>query len=95
MYSCTIEMSMVASHLIWLLRTRNLRKIANEVGQTFDENSECVDWQAEGIDLEGAFLRLFSKTDRTGDDSDRGDNFPSSPVEPQHVPQKTVPVVVV
>ncbi|KAH7409903.1 PQ loop repeat protein [Phaeosphaeria sp. MPI-PUGE-AT-0046c] len=92
---CTIEMIMVASHLVWTLRTRGLRKLAKESGQTFDENPGCIEWQAKGIDLEGSFLRLFSKKDRTEDDCDIEDSLPSSPVEPPRVSSKTVRVSVV
>jgi hypothetical protein len=51
---------MVASHLIWLLRTRDMRGRAKALGQTFDSSDECVQWQAEGIDLQRMMTRLFS-----------------------------------
>lgn len=59
--SCTMEMAMVASHLIWMLRTRSIRKRAKEVGQTFDDFEEGIQWQAKGIDIETDFLKLFVK----------------------------------
>lgn len=88
-------MSMVASHLIWKLRTRRLQKLAKEAGQTFDENPECREWQAKGIDLEGPIRRLFSKKIRTGDERDLEDSLRNPPVEPQHIHPKTGPVAVV
>jgi hypothetical protein len=51
---------MVASHLIWLLRTRAIRRRAKEADQTFDESEECIEWQAQGTDLEAKFLGLFA-----------------------------------
>jgi hypothetical protein len=54
-------MSVVASHLIWLLRTRGIRKRAKEAGKTFDDFPEAIEWQANGIDLEKMFLALFKK----------------------------------
>jgi hypothetical protein len=32
-----MEVGIVSSHLIWLLRTRSIRRKAREVGQTYDE----------------------------------------------------------
>lgn len=54
-------MSMVASHLIWLLRTRGIRKRAQESGQAFDESEECMAWQAKGIDLKQGFWDLLAR----------------------------------
>jgi hypothetical protein len=59
---CTIEMSVVASQLIWLFRTRGIRKRAKESGKTFDDFPEAVEWQQSGeIDIENMFLTLFKK----------------------------------
>jgi hypothetical protein len=59
---CTIEMSVVSSQLIWLFRTRNIRKRAKEAGSTFDDFPEAVEWQQSGgIDVEKMFLALFKK----------------------------------
>ena len=57
---CTIEMSVVASQLIWLFRTRNIRKRAKEAGKTFDDFPEAIEWQQSGgIDIENLILDLF------------------------------------
>jgi hypothetical protein len=59
---CTIEMSVVSSQLIWLFRTRHIRKRANEAGKTFDDFPEAIEWQQSGgIDVEKKFLALFKK----------------------------------
>ncbi|KAF3031600.1 hypothetical protein E8E11_001052 [Didymella keratinophila] len=58
---CAIEMSMVASHMIWLFRTRGIRKRAKEAGETFEEFEEGAEWQAKGIDIEKKIMHLFSK----------------------------------
>lgn len=55
---------MVASHMIWLFRTRGIRKRAKEAGETFEEFEEGAEWQAKGIDIEKKIMHLFSK--RTG-----------------------------
>jgi hypothetical protein len=89
--SCTMELSMVASHLIWRLRTKQLRKSAKDIDQTFDENENCLQWQSQGLDLESKFLRLFSKKDVPHDglesDGDSTDTF----VAPETIVPKTVP----
>lgn len=41
---------MFISHGIWYLRTRALRKRAEEAGKTFDEFQEAIDWQNQGSD---------------------------------------------
>jgi hypothetical protein len=51
-------MSMVASHLIWLFRTRAIRKRAKAEDKTFDEYPEGVEWQSKGVDLEAKFMKL-------------------------------------
>ncbi|KAJ4299648.1 hypothetical protein N0V90_004894 [Kalmusia sp. IMI 367209] len=58
---CVIEMSMVASHLVWMARTKIIRKRANNEGQTFDESVEGREWQAKGIDLEAKFWSLLGR----------------------------------
>lgn len=69
MSSASIEMIMVTSHLIWMLRTRGVRKRAKQVGVTFDEFPEAVDWQAKGFDLE-VWCRKFmlQKKSKTKDE---------------------------
>jgi hypothetical protein len=81
---------MVASHMIWLLRTRAIRRRANEADQTFDESEECIQWQAKGVDLEAKFLSLFVK-DRLREDRDslRSDAS-NAVVAPEHVTPKLV-----
>ncbi|KAF2797474.1 PQ loop repeat protein-like protein [Melanomma pulvis-pyrius CBS 109.77] len=61
---CIIEMSMVASHLIWLLRTRGIRKRAKVEGKSFDEVAEGVQWQSEGVNLESKFKKLVAQWKR-------------------------------
>lgn len=55
---------MVASHLVWLLRTRGIRQRAKENEKTFDEFPEGVAWQSQGIDIEGKIARLFKRNSR-------------------------------
>ena len=55
---------MVVSHLVWLLRTRGIRKRAKEAGKTFDEFEEGIEWQAKGIDVGRLLKDMF--TARTG-----------------------------
>lgn len=63
---CAIEMSMVVSHLIWRVRTRDIRKMAGASGKTFDESEEGQEWQAKGIDIEKKFWRLVGREDKAG-----------------------------
>lgn len=67
---CVIEMAMVVSHLIWRLRTRGIRKRAQEEGKTFDESDEGREWQAKGWDC-GAMLRraLYRKQEFVEEES--------------------------
>jgi hypothetical protein len=81
-------MSMVASHLVWLFRTRKIRARAKVSGETFDESAEGTQWQANGIDLEKMFLGLFSNSKNVTDHSD-------PLVSPEEVIPKTVPNAVV
>jgi hypothetical protein len=86
---------MVASHLIWLLRTRDMRGRAKALGQTFDSSDECVQWQAEGIDLQRMMTRLFSKKEHSSNDSDSQNDGTETMVVPEHIVSKTVPIAVV
>jgi hypothetical protein len=81
-------MSMVASHLIWLFRTRKIRARAKEAGETFDESAEGLQWQSKGIDMEKMFLGLFSNSKDVTEHSD-------PLVSPEEVTSKTVPDAVV
>jgi len=56
-----IEMSMVASHLIWLLRTKGIRRRAKEAGVGFDDFGEGREWQSKGIDLDKKFLEIIGR----------------------------------
>jgi len=71
---------MVASHLVWLLRTRKIRKIAKAAGQAFDDNKECQEWQSKGI-------TFFAKKKMMIEQSGYGGC--------EHVVPKTVPNAVV
>jgi hypothetical protein len=51
---------MVVSHLVWLLRTRGIRRRAKEAGKTFDEFDQGVEWQAKGIDVEKLLKSMFT-----------------------------------
>jgi hypothetical protein len=86
---------MVASHLIWLLRTRDMRRRARAFGQTFDTSDECVQWQAEGLDLLRMFTRLFSKHEHSANDRNSQTDGTESMVVPEHVVPKTVPIAAV
>ena len=84
-------MSMVASHLVWLLRTRNIRRRAKDSGQTFDESEEGIQWQAKGIDLEVMVKALFAgdkvQRNKSRSDIESIDRL----VVPEDVVPKTVP----
>ena len=86
---------MVASHLIWLFRTRGIRHRAKEAGGTFDESEEGVEWQAKGVDLETKFLKLFSKTKSAEASTNAEDDTEDTHINAQHVTPKTVPNAVV
>ena len=89
---CTIEMSMVVSHLIWKLRTRGIRKRAKAEGQTFDECEEGREWQAQGIDLEAKFWKLLGREGKLG----RGGEVEAGTIEEEVAAGKnTVPIGVV
>jgi hypothetical protein len=79
---------MVASQLIWLIRTRKMRARAAEAGETFDESTECIQWQAKGFDLGKMFTGLFSNSN---DDIEQADTL----VTPEAITPKTVPNAVV
>jgi hypothetical protein len=49
--SCIIEIGIATSHLVWLLRTRGVRKRAREAGKSFDEFDGGIQWQAKGPDI--------------------------------------------
>lgn len=51
---------MVASHVVWLMRTREVRKQAKENGETFDESTEGVEWQAKGMDIKAKLVDRFA-----------------------------------
>jgi hypothetical protein len=88
-------MSVVVSHLIWLLRTRGIRKRAKEARETFDESAEGAAWQAKGVNLEKKFFGLFRK--KEDENIDGGAETPVDPEEvtPEEVTPKTVPNAVV
>lgn len=82
-------MSMVVSQLIWLFRTRGIRKRAKADGKTFDESSEGIEWQSIGIDIETKFLKLFSTKSLPEED------FDAEIDNPDRITPKTVPNAVV
>jgi hypothetical protein len=86
---------MVASHLIWLLRTKDMRQRAKAAGQSFDESEECVQWQAHGLDLKNVLSRAFSGKERAHGDSESDHDGTGPLVVPQNVVPKTVPNAVV
>ncbi|KAF2114271.1 PQ loop repeat protein [Lophiotrema nucula] len=79
---CAIEMSMVASHLIWMMRTKKFRKLAKDAGVTFDEHPECVAWQAKGIDLGAKFRKMVGMKEKADKDADAR---PETSDEEEHV----------
>jgi hypothetical protein len=93
--SCAIEMSMVASHMIWLIRTRGIRKRAKEAGETFDEFEEGVEWQAKGIDIEEKVRHFFSKKSTAEEDGLPVIGVADALANPEEVTPKTVPNAVV
>jgi hypothetical protein len=84
-------MAMVASHMVWLLRTRAIRQQAKEADQTFDEFEECIQWQAKGIDLETKFLSLFAKGSPPQDSASCISDATDTASVPEHLSPKTVP----
>lgn len=86
---------MVASHLIWLFRTREIRRRAKEAGETFDKFEEGAAWQAKGIDIEKKVLRFFSKKGRLEEITHPDRNSEDMPVNPEEITPKTVPNAVV
>lgn len=86
---------MVASHLIWLMRTKEMRKRAKAAGQTFDESEECVQWQSHGIDLKSVFSNPFSGKERPRSKSQSDEDGTGPLVVPQNVVPRTVPNAVV
>jgi hypothetical protein len=80
---------MVASHLIWMWRTRDMRKRAKASGQTFDEAEECVQWQAKGFDLGCWFSR--NKPPSTNDLGSQSEGTETLIVPPPVV-TKSVPI---
>ncbi|KAH7366596.1 PQ loop repeat protein-like protein [Pyrenochaeta sp. MPI-SDFR-AT-0127] len=93
---CVIEMSMVASHMVWLIRTRGIRERAKEAGQTFDESEECVEWQSRGIDLERKIQVLFSRNNSSlSREETRSDTDSVGTLINPDMPPKTVPNAIV
>ena len=85
---------MVASHWVWLFRTRVIRRRAKEAGVKFDEFEEAITWQAKGINVEKKILRFFSKKSRLEESIHNG-NGAETPVNPEEITPKTVPNAVV
>jgi hypothetical protein len=73
-----------------LLRTRGIRKRAQEAGKAFDESEEGAEWQAKGMDLERKLFNVFSKKDE-----EQVDEGTETLVTPEQVTPKTVPNAVV
>jgi hypothetical protein len=91
-FSCTIEMSMVASHMIWVFRTRGIRSRAKEAGETFDESEEGLQWQSQGTNFEKRILRLLGKGSGQAEETDSGLDKADTLVLPAEVIPKTVPI---
>jgi hypothetical protein len=91
---CAIEMSMVVSHLIWRLRTRGIRKRAKAEGKTFDESAEGRAWQAEGIDLEAKFWKIW-KLIRREDKVKEEEEHVEGTISAEVAGKNTVPIGVV
>lgn len=88
---CAIEMSMVTSHLIWLVRTRGIRQRAKEAGLTFDEFEEGIQWQSKGLDLERKLRSLFSQSKSETLLSEAASGTYGTFVTPENITPKTVP----
>jgi hypothetical protein len=84
-------MSMVASHMIWLFRTRGIRKRAKEAGETFDEFEEGSEWQAKGIDIEKNIIHFFSKKSTPEEGRLPATGGADALVNPEEITPKTVP----
>jgi hypothetical protein len=84
-------MAMVASHMIWLLRTKGIRKRAKEAGQTFDQSEEGSQWESKGVDLETKFRNLFTRNRPLLNGSDFRSDGTDVLVAPEHIVTKTVP----
>ena len=86
---------MVASHLVWLLRTREMRRRAKDAGETFDEFEETAEWQARGIDVEKKLrLTFFKKSTERGKEHADADGA-KTVVDSEDIIPKTVPNAVV
>lgn len=91
--SCLIEMGVVSSHFVWLLRTRGIRRRAKEAGQTFDESPEGIEWQSRGIDVKRKLKALFSKKEPSSPEEESRSEAGSveTLISPENVIPKTVP----
>lgn len=93
--SCAIEMSMVVSHLVWLFRTRGIRKRAKKAGKTFDEFEEGIEWQSKGIDVGRLLKDMYTaRNGAKGGASVSVDAIEALP-KTEEVTPKTVPNAVV
>jgi hypothetical protein len=72
-----------------------MRERAKVDGRTFDEDEECVLWQAKGIDLGGLFSKVVTKKDRSRVSASSSYDETNTSVVPQHSVPKTVPNPVV
>jgi hypothetical protein len=58
--SCLLEIGIFTSHVIWLLRTRNIRKEAATRGKTFDDVAAEHQWQ--GVPFKFAERKIAKTT---------------------------------
>ena len=86
---------MVASHLVWLLRTGEMRRRAKEAGETFDQFEETAEWQARGIDVEKKLRHTFFKKSTKNGKEHVDVNGAETVVNSEDITPKTVPNAVV
>jgi len=74
--SCSLELGIFASHLVWLWRTRSIRKEAALSGKTFDQ--VAAEHEQQGVPFE--FAERKSRVEKP-DDQDTEACTGSSPEE--------------
>ncbi|KAI8931103.1 hypothetical protein NX059_012113 [Plenodomus lindquistii] len=56
---CAIELGILGSHAIWMIRTRKLRQQARLSGQSLDASQDYIIWESQGVDYGKKLARLW------------------------------------